>query len=1174
MRRSFLTNKEVYRSVFFIKNYVKVYTKNNDHLKAKEILNIIKEKNSKIVIFKVHRSFYKHNTKMTFYVQKRTLTAFKEVCTKEKWRVFENNLKVKDKVIKKSKCDKICSLNINHLASKKLDLEVLLSKEKPLIIGLQETRITEKYKPKIVGYQEFHMASKDNKNLGLCTLVKKEDNVRSCLLKSFENILITAIDLYTDKGWIRICVFNVYVPNGKINRYPILSLVCEEIKKMKKKRNFDEFIILGDFNMTGKSLSNLLGDLGFIVDVSQNRVRGSRMYRTGKLSKRVIDHIVRINTQDGEKAKISRKWKISDHLLIIRKFKFEKQKTENKLIFDRTALKEHSYIYKKAVKVLNLFKLTSKNAQKILYDMCVDLRLIKKKKPFTKAVFSRRFERLYKSHNRLVKLAVKLKDGLEELECSRISLLKQKYIERKKRQEKYSLKGASLFINRKSREWWKWIKGNIRYSNSVASVAINDNKDRLVFDMDEKLAVWEKYFRMLSSCVNEEDTYLNEPNINSVEEVTVEEVRIAAKSCGNNKAPGNDFLPSELLSKLISEDEVNIFMCFLLREFNELIKGKPIEPVWCETDIVAVFKKGDIYDVNNYRGIALVNSILKIFLKIVNYRLTQEIEELDIISVYQAGFRVNEEGIQHVATLLEVVKRREFSNKDTFICFIDFEKAYDNVDHGILFRKLKKIGISKYLVNVVKNLYKETRMKVKIGDLRSEGFKYMKGVRQGCPCSPMLFNIFINDVLDNMEGIDVPKTDLKIPGLMFADDIVLFGRSKEDIEAKIEKLCLWTKENKMKINSDKCGLLVWESNENGIEREPISIKTSFGDIFEVKSYKYLGISIQKKLMEEEIVISAGKKGNMLVHAMKNNFLNNNLSMYFKSILIKNVLIPTMLYGKELWGMSSVRAKVINTKVRKAYIFMLKSKNVAYDSVSDEFRIERTDIQAAKARIRALKKWKHSKTVIADLINQPFQGRKTTWASRGYRWMKRYLKISPTELDVLDSKIISRKVNDEFINRNSYLSSVSSQIRKKYKLVGFNYGILIKKAIQRDINTFTSLRISKVRWTDEMVARKLISERFRGICIVCEQEKEDLNHFLIRCDFYSLIKAKFGKELDKLIKIARNDTEVLVGLILGNRNFCMSLEENRDVIVKMVTMMNEMIRLRAIFVRNEMQRHAA
>ncbi|KAF9754350.1 hypothetical protein NGRA_3367 [Nosema granulosis] len=95
---------------------------------------------------------------------------------------------------------------------------------------------------------------------------------------------------------------------------------------------------------------------------------------------------------------------------------------------------------------------------------------------------------------------------------------------------------------------------------------------------------------------------------------------------------------------------------------------------------------------------------------------------------------------------------------------------------------------------------------------------------------------------------------------MFTDDVVLFGESFEDIKSKIEIVCKWSLRNKMRINADKCEILVWNCTGNGAVRDPLSVSTSFGNILEVLTYKYLGISIQQRMMEEEIVKEAGRKG--------------------------------------------------------------------------------------------------------------------------------------------------------------------------------------------------------------------------------------------------------------------------------------------------------------------------
>jgi hypothetical protein len=205
--------------------------------------------------------------------------------------------------------------------------------------------------------------------------------------------------------------------------------------------------------------------------------------------------------------------------------------------------------------------------------------------------------------------------------------LKQKNIEIRKLREKYAMKGVNLFINRKSRDWWKWTKGNSFQTNSVVSSAINNKDGDQEFDINEKLKILKNHFSALVNSKSEDLIYINEVDTSEIYEITIEEIKSAIKKCRNNKASGNDFIPSELLRYLISDDEVNNFMSFLLKEFNELLRGKQFEKLWCGTDIVAIFKEGDIFDVNNHRGIALVNTILKLFLKIVNTRITDEVED-------------------------------------------------------------------------------------------------------------------------------------------------------------------------------------------------------------------------------------------------------------------------------------------------------------------------------------------------------------------------------------------------------------------------------------------------------------------------------------------------------------------------------------------------------------------
>ena len=86
-------------------------------------------------------------------------------------------------------------------------------------------------------------------------------------------------------------------------------------------------------------------------------------------------------------------------------------------------------------------------------------------------------------------------------------------------------------------------------------------------------------------------------------------------------------------------------------------------------NMVCLHKKGDKGDLNNYRGVSLINTISKIYLKIINNRLTQFVEENEITSRYQAGFREGEECMNQITFLLEIMISRQFKVQNTVICY-------------------------------------------------------------------------------------------------------------------------------------------------------------------------------------------------------------------------------------------------------------------------------------------------------------------------------------------------------------------------------------------------------------------------------------------------------------------------------------------------------------------------
>ena len=178
-------------------------------------------------------------------------------------------------------------------------------------------------------------------------------------------------------------------------------------------------------------------------------------------------------------------------------------------------------------------------------------------------------------------------------------------------------------------------------------------------------------------------------------------------------------------------------------------------------------------------------------------------------------------------------------NVDLYLCFIDYEKAFDRVQHEKLINILKNKGLDGRDINIIGNLYWRQRAVVRIEGEYTNDTEICRGVRQGCILSPILFNIYSESIFEEAlnertEGIVI--NGQVINNIRYADDSVLLATNLFDLQKLLNKVYETSKSYGLNINKSKTRYMI-------VSKKPIlntNLKIETESISRVSKYKYLG----------------------------------------------------------------------------------------------------------------------------------------------------------------------------------------------------------------------------------------------------------------------------------------------------------------------------------------------
>ena len=392
------------------------------------------------------------------------------------------------------------------------------------------------------------------------------------------------------------------------------------------------------------------------------------------------------------------------------------------------------------------------------------------------------------------------------------------------------------------KEFWKIIISTDKKKDTVASL-----DDFFAYFKEENSNQSNENADTLENDFNLE----NLPNLNQQIKlpITPDEILKAIKALKNNKSHGVDKIKNEHI-KYTS----HVMIPTYVKLFNIIFDKGIIPESWALGDILPIYKNnGDANLPENYRPITLLSCLGKLFTLVINNMLKAYAEEYNLINSCQAGFRKGYSTTDNLFIIQNLIDILKASKNKLFCAFIDLRQAFDTVWRGGLWTKLLRHDIDGKCFTLIRNMYCSIKSRIKISEGTSAYFPCCTEVRQGENLSPFLFSIYMNDLEDyfrrnKASGIACESDDDKITVffkifiLLYADDTVLFGKTKDDLQQSLNIFENYCEEWKLTVNISKTKVLIFSGGRYS-KNSNFYFKNVKLDL--VSEYKYLGIYLSK-----------------------------------------------------------------------------------------------------------------------------------------------------------------------------------------------------------------------------------------------------------------------------------------------------------------------------------------
>ena len=452
----------------------------------------------------------------------------------------------------------------------------------------------------------------------------------------------------------------------------------------------------------------------------------------------------------------------------------------------------------------------------------------------------------------------------------------------------------------------------------------------ILTDPSAQLDRWAEHYSSLYASDVEVDTaaiLTSLPKIPTIHDldsdITLDAVKRAIIGLKNNKSPGIDGIPPEVLKTggetLAVELHNVISVCWKTLCIPQDLK---------DANIITLYKnKGNRQDCNNYRGISLLSLAGKVFSRVLLPRL--QVIANKILPESQCGFRTSRSTVDAVFSLRQIQEKCVEQHRPLYVVFIDLTKAFDLVSRSGLFVILKHLGCPDTLHSILMGFHEDMKSTVQYKGSRSRKFAIHRGVRQGCVLAPTLFGIYFSALLQrafpdpsglllhtrssgkffNLSRLRA-RTKIRsvfIRELLYADDAAIVAHSEAELQDLCNSFAKACSEFGMKISLNKTVVL-----SQGTAAPP-NIYINGTALSVVNKFCYLGSTMaNSNSLDAEIDTRIGKASTTFGRLRSRVWDNRDLSINLKIRVYTACVLSTLLYCSESWPTYSRQERRLNS----------------------------------------------------------------------------------------------------------------------------------------------------------------------------------------------------------------------------------------------------------------------